>query len=477
MASVPDARICDNPHLEELVELLGRALDVAADSGKFGLREEAALVLTNEAVRLRLERDLQRISDSLGEELLVDGTVYRKHLEGDGEYHSLCGPLNPRRYTFREVGVRNGPTIVPLELAAGIVEGATPAMGYSVAHGYGESDMRRHQEMLRAAARVPPARATLEGLAGRIGTAVRGEARRIERVLRRAERVPENATGVSIGLDRTAVPMEEPRPEGQPPSTPRKERTKPRVRKAPPAVDVNWRMAYVGTFTLVDSDGEAVITRRYTATPSEEPKELLGRIMADLRNALGQDPALRLGVLQDGAPELWNLVREALEAEPQVSGWDEGIDIYHLYEHLGTALKLIEPNKAERKATMARWQEMLRDHDYAIDVIEIVLLESYFQLPPAKASELWEELVYIRNNKDRMRYVRLRRRGLPLGSGITEGACKSVIGRRAKGCGQRWHEQGLGGALTLRAIHRSERLPRFWRSFARLYTARIEAIA
>ena len=271
--------------------------------------------------------------------------------------------------------------------------------------------------------------------------------------------------------------MEEPRPEGQAPSTPRKERTKPRVRKAPPPVDVNWRMAYVGTFTLVDSDGEALITRRYTATPSEDPKELLRRIMSDLRNALRQDPALRLGVLQDGAPELWNLVREALQAEPLVSRWEEGIDIYHLYEHLGKALALTEPKKAERKATMAWWKEMLQEKDCAIDVIEILLLEKHFALPPTKASKLWEELVYIRNNKDRMRYARLQRRGLPVGSGITEGACKSVIGRRAKGCGQRWHEHGLGGALTLRAIHRSERLPRFWRSFSRCYTARIEAVA
>ena len=172
---------------------------------------------------------------------------------------------------------------------------------------------------------------------------------------------------------------------------------------------------------------------------------------------------------------IWSGKHEALKAEPLVSRWEEGIDIYHLYEHLGKALALTEPKKAERKATMARWKEMLREKDCAIDVIEILLLDSYFALPAAKASKLWEELVYIRNNKDRMRYARLHRRGLPVGSGITEGACKSVIGRRAKGCGQRWHEHGLGGALTLRAIHRSERLPRFWRLFSRCYTARIEA--
>ena len=477
MASVPDVQIRCNTYVRELVEVLGRALD-ASGGDEFARREMTALALTNEAVRQRLERDLGTISEGLGEQVLVDGVRYQRHLEGGGVYHSLCGPLQVRRDTYREVGVRNGPTVVPLELAAGIVEGTTPAMGYNVAHGYGERDMRTHRESLCAAARVPPSRSTLEEIAVRIGSTARREARRIERVLRRSERLPEDAQGVSLGLDRTAVPMEEPRPEGQPPSTPRKRRTKPRVRRAPSPVDVKWRMAYVGTFTLVNADGEGLVTRRYTATPSEQPEQLLQRIMADLRQALRQNPDLHLGVLQDGAPELWSLVREALQAEPMVSRWDEGIDIYHLYEHLGTALKLIECKPAERDVLMTWWQELLHEKDHAIDVIEIELLHAYYAMPAgAKASELWEELVYIRNNKDRMRYARLRRRGLPLGSGITEGACKSVIGRRAKSSGQRWHDEGLGGALTLRAVHRSDRLPRFWRPFSRLYRARVEAVA
>jgi hypothetical protein len=350
-------------------------------------------------------------------------------------------------------------------------------MGYNIAHGFGEKDMRSHRESL-VVARVPPSRSTLEQMAVRIGSATRREARRIERVLRRSEHNPEEAEGASLGLDRTSVPMEEARKEGQEPSTPRKERKKPRVRKAPTPVDVKWRMAYVGTFTLVNADGEELVTRRYTATPSEQPEQLLQRIMADLRQALRQDPALRLGVLQDGAPELWTLVREALEVEPVVTKWDEGIDIYHLYEHLGTALTLIEPSKAKRDASMSHWRDLLHEKDHAIDVIEIELLNAYHAMPAgAEASELWQELVYIRNNKDRMRYARLKRRGLPLGSGITEGACKSIIGRRAKGSGQRWHDEGLGAALTIRAIHRSGRLPRFWRSFSRGYTAHVEAIA
>lgn len=40
--------------------------------------------------------------------------------------------------------------------------------------------------------------------------------------------------------------------------------------------------------------------------------------MADLRHALRQDPTLAVGIIQDGAPELWTLLRAGIAAEPQV---------------------------------------------------------------------------------------------------------------------------------------------------------------
>jgi hypothetical protein len=62
-----------------------------------------------------------------------------------------------------------------------------------------------------------------------------------------------------------------------------------------------------------------------------------------------------------------------------------------------------------------------------------------------------------------------------VGSGVTESTCKTVIGHRAKGAGQRWREAGLRGVLTLRALHQSDRLPRFWSHLATGYTANVEA--
>jgi hypothetical protein len=112
----------------------------------------------------------------------------------------------------------------------------------------------------------------LERLGKAIGTAVTRTAPRIEPVVREAETLPAGTRGISIGIDRTTVPMEEGRPAGTPPATRRKPRLKPYIRTAPPPVDVKSRMAYVGTVSLVDGAGEALITRRYAHPCQSAPR-------------------------------------------------------------------------------------------------------------------------------------------------------------------------------------------------------------
>ena len=66
----------------------------------------------------------------------------------------------------------------------------------------------------------------------------------------------------------TSSPMEE----DLPPGTPRRPRKKPRIRKAPLPVAVNYRMAFVGTVAFADADGDLVHTYRYGATaPDGQP--------------------------------------------------------------------------------------------------------------------------------------------------------------------------------------------------------------
>lgn len=316
----------------------------------------------------------------------------------------------------------------------------------------------------------------MERICKAVGTKAREVAPSIERYLRQSEGVSEGTVAISVGLDRTTVPFEEEREEGAPPATRRKQRTKPYERKPPAPVDVKYRMAYAGTVSFVDEDGEFLATRKYAATHHEGPDGIVDRMIADVRAAKLREPTLHVGLVQDGAPEMWNLTRAALEAEPSVDKHHEAIGRYHLSERFGDVLKVLETDPERRAALLTQWQDELDEDDGTIDCIEQYIDERAWLYAGNDRATLLDNLTFIDNNKDRMRYVSLREAGLPVGSGATEGSCKSVIGFRTKRSGQRWHDDGVSAVLTLRAIHQSDRLPGFWRHLQRRYTARVEAI-
>lgn len=466
--------------LQEAQRGLERAIaaQLAADAS-FAEREQAVLSAANEMCRRLLEAELQATADGHPDRVRIEGIAYGRHQEGAVTYHSLCGPLTltVRRATYREVGEHNGPTAVALDLAAGLIEGATPALAYRVALGYAQGPGRHAEEQMHADHRQPPSRRTLERLAKAIGTAVTRTASRVEPLVRAAETLPEGARGVSVGIDRTTVPMEEERLAGSPPDTRRKRRTAPYVRAVPPRVDVKYRMAYVGTVSIVEASGEALVTRRYAITGDDEPTDLVTRMMADVQRAREQAPRVRVGVIQDAAPELWTLLRGGLRAEARLRQWDEGIDRYHLNERLAEILRITEPEATRRTSQLARWNDALDQDDVAIDRIARWVAEQISAYEGDDLATLERHWTFLCNNNDRMRYATLRAKGLPCGSGATEGACKSVVMIRAKACGQRWHHEGVSAVLTLRAAYLSERLPTMWSHFADDYSAEIQAAA
>ena len=487
MGTVHEFRVQRKGEAAEADQELARALRIAVDSrvgsgASFEEREVAALELTNEATRLFLLDDLMAITNGHGEQVEVDGVIYQRHEPGTVRYYTLCGALDIERWTYREVGVRNGPTIVPMELEAGLVEHSTPALGFRIALGYAKDHMRSCEEDMKADRRCPPSRSTLERIAKAIGTEARRAAPRIVPRLRRAEVVPQGAVAISIGLDRTSVPMEEDIPAGEAPSSRRKKRKRAYERMKPEPVNVNYRMAYVGTATFHSADGEELGTRVYTAAGHESPTEqIVGPLMADIGNALRQAPDLAVGVVQDGAPEMWNLLTPAIVAQPLVTKHYEAIDRFHVNERLSEVLECVEPDVAARGGQLSRWNESLDRNDNAIYRIREYVRDKYADAMARDERTLLEHLephmTYLENNAHRMRYASLREAGLPVGSGVTEGACKSAIGVRTNSGGQRWRPEGLEAVLMLRSVHRSDRLPRFWAGLSRTYRKQVSQCA
>ena len=75
---------------------------------------------------------------------------------------------------------------------------------------------------------------------------------------------------------------------------------------------------------------------------------------------------------------------------------------------------------------------------------------------PRKAS-LATELAYFRKHRKRMRYMELQSKGLMIGSGVVEAACKTLFTQRLKQSGMRWSVSGAQAILTPRGWDQSDR--------------------
>ena len=62
-----------------------------------------------------------------------------------------------------------------------------------------------------------------------------------------------------------------------------------------------------------------------------------------------------------------------------------------------------------------------------------------------------------------MNYAQAQEKNYPIGSGVTEAACKTLVKQRLCCSGMRWKEKGAGVILSLRAlVLTSDRWRQFW---------------
>ena len=137
MATLTRTEFFAKDEVQEVLAELRNTARRALPEANFAEREQALLALLDETGRGLLEEDLQVLADGFGEHMLVGGVEYKQHEPGAVRNYSLGGTLHVRRHSYRLVGKHNGPTVVPLELASGLAEGATPALAYNMLHGYG----------------------------------------------------------------------------------------------------------------------------------------------------------------------------------------------------------------------------------------------------------------------------------------------------------------------------------------------------
>jgi hypothetical protein len=213
-------------------------------------------------------------------------------------------------------------------------------MGYRLARG----TSREAEQAAEVEGTLPYSHASFEKIGHAVGEKVVGRRVEIEETLVGEMSIPDNAYSMSAALDRTAMPMEEPRPRR--PGRPRKGAPK-------KPVQVVHRMAWTLTVTLHDEHGEAIHTIRYGRMPHEDGDALAETLASDLLALLRRKPGLKVVTLGDGAEQIQRLLEHHVDDETFGTVY-RLLDFWHVIEKLAAARAIIEGDETKRKRRLAK---------------------------------------------------------------------------------------------------------------------------
>ena len=228
---------------------------------------------------------------------------------------------------------------------------------------------------------------------------------------------------------------------------------------------------------------------RRVASLVRPKQEVMEGIKADAER---RDPQHRkpLVVLLDGALGLWRL------APPLFKPWKRVtcvLDIMHVVGYLWSAANALfgEASQAGKHWVQQKLTAILRGRvGYVIGGLRQILTKQ--RLRKSVRETLAKVITFFHNHRCWMQYDVYLAAGLPVGTGVVESACGSVVKHRMEGEGKRWSLAGAEAILTLRSLKKSHDndLRTYWRFHAgeervRLYarkskyrpTARLRRVA
>lgn len=380
----------------------------------------------------------------------IEGRRYHRVLRSTETYTTAVGPVTARRALYRCGRER---AVVPMELRAGMVEGHwTPLAARQASCVVAQMTPSEGEALLRELGNMAPSKSSLDRLPKALSARWEASREAFESTLREAAAVPDEAVTVAVSLDGVMVPMKD------------AQRAETRSRAAGRRTQgpAGYREAGCATLSFYDAEGERLDTVSLARMPEPKKATLKTMLSAELDTALGRRPDLEVVTVADGAHDNWRYL-DALAPEATAV-----VDFYHAAEQLKSALDArYGENDARGRAQFHKLRHLLlHDPDGVAKVIRAL---DYQRKRFPRRTRIGEVLRYFRRNRHRMRYADTQAQHLPIGSGVVEAACKTLVTQRLKRSGMRWRHAGGQAILTLRALLQSARFEQAWALLSKTY--------
>ena len=385
--------------------------------------EEAIQQALNQAGVLATTEALKQF-DTDGSPLQMGSTRWTSKGQEAKIYQTPYGEAAVQRHVY-QTG-EGGATFCPLELDARIILTATPRFAKQISSKYGEG----------------PAARVVRDLLGNHGRSVsdcfvQDTAAAVAAVVQVKEeqwhyatpKLTEPITTIGIGVDGTCMFV----------------------------VNDGKRQAMVGTISLFDKEGERRHTIYVAASPQYGKETFYQRMTREIEHVIELYPQAHRTGVADGSEDNWTFLRQHTS--------DECIDFYHATTYLHWVAKAVHPRSfAARQAWVDdRCHKLKHEKGYAKTLLEEMQGMEVAGLSETAQEEFHKALTYFTNHHEQMKYAERREANLPIGSGVTEAACKTIIKMRMCRGGAKWKEEGAAAVLSLRTLIYSEgRWEQFW---------------
>jgi hypothetical protein len=406
-------------------------------------RSEAEVTIQ---IRIPLTRSMldteESIQKALNEAGLLATTEALKQFDTDGSPIEF-GPTRmtskgqePKTYQtpYGEVVVARhvyqtslgGATFCPLERDARIILTSTPRFAMQISHKYGESAGGRVVKDLAHNHGRAVTLCFVQDTAAAVASVVQAKEESWHYAI---PKLPQPVATIGIGLDGTCAILAE---DGK-------------------------RQVMVGTISLYDRMGDRLHTIYLAASPEYGKATFKDRLQREIEHVRGTYPKAHVTGVADGSEDNWTFLNKHTK--------DECVDFYHAAEYLTWVARAVHPGShAKREEWLEENRHRLKHEPGAA----VALLEVMKNLPGKGLSELVKEeleksTTYFTNQHHRMNYAERVKKNLPIGSGVTEAACKTIVKMRLCRGGAKWKDEGAAVVLSLRTLtYTDDRWQQFW---------------
>jgi len=388
--------------------------------------EEALQRSVNEAGQIAMQPMLAQF-DSNGEPIRVAGVKHTVRVRSPQTYETPYGPVQVERNVYQSS--KGGRTYVPLEADGRMVLNSTPRYSQIVSGKYARLGADAICEDLLECNGRKLSRNYAKNLSDFVGSIAQCYEDQWEYALPDFD---EPVRSISIGLDGTCMLMHQD----------------------------GWREAMCGSIAFYDHQGERLHTIYCSATPEYGKDKFKEKFSREIERVKERFPDVLYIGLADGAKDNWTFLKPYTKHQV--------LDFYHAREYIGKAASAIfGRDKASKQIWENTFSHNLKHKQGAAGRFLKELKLQRANLDRTNFIERDEELrlviVYYENHKNKMSYARQVKNNLPIGSGVTEAACKVLIKQRMCVSGSRWKNAGASCVLALRALKLTKgRWQQFW---------------